>query len=199
MMTKKYWLLTVLLVISFYQIYAQRFNGGLIGGMSTSEISGDRFNGPSKVGLFVGGFGNFYISEKSSIQMELEYIQKGSRKVPDSTDITFYLLRINYIEIPLLYKYDLTKKITFEAGPSIGYLISKYEEVNSEVLTNPFKNWDCQLAVGGYYNLSRHLKFNVRYSNTLFFPVRDGASGTTYWLRKGQYNEVLSFLLHYQF
>ena len=199
MMTKKYWLLATLLMIFICSLSAQRFNGGLIGGMSTSEISGDRFNGPSKVGLFTGVFGNFYISDKSSIQMELEYIQKGSRKVPDSTDVTFYLLRINYVEIPLLYKYDLTKKITFEAGPSLGYLIGKYEEVNGEELTNPFKKWDFQLAVGGYYNLTKHLKFNVRYTNTLFFPVRNGASGTTYWLRKGQYNEVLSFLLHYQF
>ena len=56
--------------------------------------------------------------------MELDYIQKGSRENPDSSNnYEFYLLRLNYVEIPLHYKYDFHEKGTLEAGLSLGFLV----------------------------------------------------------------------------
>jgi hypothetical protein len=98
-----------------------------------------------------------------------------------------------------LYKINFYKQLSFEAGPSFGYLIGKRETINEYELDIPFNNWDIGLSLGLYYALSETWQFNIRYFNTLFFPVRDHASGASYWLNRGQYNEVLSFTFHYQF
>jgi hypothetical protein len=44
--------------------------------------------------------------------------------------------------------------------------------------------------------LLKNLRINIRYSNSIL-KVRDHSSGATYRMNQGQYNEVLSFTLHY--
>lgn len=179
---------------------SQEFNGGILGGVSASEISGDRLEGPNKAGIYAGGFVNRYISEKSSIQMELDFIQKGSRKNPDTLDNSnFYLLRLNYVELFLHYKWDFSNVFTLEAGPSYGILINSYEEADGQVLAEPpFNSGDLSGNIGLFFTLTDHWRFNLRYSNSIL-AVRAHSKGQTYQWNRGQYNEVLSFTLHYQF
>jgi hypothetical protein len=188
----------VLIMLSSFALYAQKFNGGVLGGLSASEISGDRLEGPNKAGLYLGTFVNRYFSKRSSIQMELDFIQKGSRKNPDSVDYSTYLLRLNYIEIPVHYKYDFIEKATLETGLGFGFLIHSYEEADGYEWTSgpEFQTLDLSFNIGAYYRLFENLLINVRYSNSIL-AVRPHASGQTYRWNKGQYNEVLSFTLHY--
>jgi hypothetical protein len=186
------------LALSTFTICAQDFNGGVLGGLSASEISGDRLEGPNKAGLYLGAFVNRYFSKRSSIQMELDYIQKGSRKNPDSLDYSTYLLRLNYIEIPVHYKYDFHERGTLETGLGFGFLINSYEEADGYewVSGTEFQTLDLSFNIGLYFRLLEHLWINVRYSNSIL-AVRPHESGQTYKWNKGQYNEVLSFTLHY--
>ena len=90
------------------------------------------------------------------------------------------------------------KRLTLEAGPSIGILLTHYEEADGEILEDPpFKSLDFGLSLGLYYRLTENIDFNIRYFNTVFFPVREHGSGATYWLNRGQYNEVLSFTFQF--
>ncbi len=192
---------TLILVFSMLLLPAallsQEFNGGLIGGVSASEISGDRLEGPNKAGIYTGGFVNRYFTKKSSAQMELNFVQKGSRLNPDSTNnFSSYLLRINYVELFTHYKWDFHHLFTLEAGPSLGVLISQYEEADYQLLDNPFNLFDLSLNIGLFYHLNSRWSFNIRYSNSIL-PVRPHSGGTTYKLNQGQYNEVLSFTFHY--
>jgi hypothetical protein len=178
-------------------ITAQDFNGGVLGGLSTSEISGDRLEGPNKAGAYLGVFVNRYFSKRSSIQMELDYIQKGSRKNPDSLDYSTYLLRLNYIEIPVHYKYDFHERGSLETGLGFGFLIHSYEEADGyeEVSGTEFQTLDLSFNIGAYYRILEYLWINVRYSNSIL-AVRPHAGGQSYKWNNGQYNEVLSFTLH---
>lgn len=177
---------------------AQKFNGGILAGLSTAEISGDRLEGPNKAGIYAGFFVNRYFSERSSLQMELDFIQKGSRKNPDSLDYSTYLLRLNYVEIPVHYKYDFHKRSTLEAGIGTGVLLYNYEEADDLEITESreFKRIDLSFNIGAFFNITRYLAFNVRYSNSIL-AVRPHSKGQTYRWNKGQYNEVLSFTFHY--
>lgn len=192
---------TLILVFSMLLLPAallsQEFNGGLIGGVSASEISGDRLEGPNKAGIYAGGFVNRYFTEKSSAQMELNFVQKGSRLNPDSTNnFSSYLLRINYVELFTHYKWDFHHLFTLEVGPSLGVLISEYEEADYQLLDNPFNLFDLSFNIGLFYHLNHRWSFNIRYSNSIL-PVRPHSGGTTYRFNQGQYNEVLSFTFHY--
>lgn len=180
-------------------VFSQEFNGGILAGMCGTEISGDRLEGPNKAGIYAGGYVNIYITQKSSFQMELDFIQKGSRKNADSLSYESYLLRINYVELPVHYKYDFRERWTLETGLSLGVLISKYEEVNTIEQVNAypeFKNRDLSFNIGMFYSLTDRLRLNIRYSNSIL-AVRPHSGGQTYKWNKGQYNEVLSFTLHY--
>ncbi|MBN1338137.1 MAG: PorT family protein [Bacteroidales bacterium] len=193
--------LFILILVFFIPgwLVSQEFNGGILAGMCGSEISGDRLEGPNKAGIYAGGFVNIYITEKSSFQMELDYIQKGSRDNPDSLSYESYLLRLNYIELPVHYKYDFRERWTLETGLSYGVLISKYEEVNTIEQVNAypeFKNGDLSFNIGMFYSLTDRLRLNIRYSNSIR-AVRPHSGGQTYKWNQGQYNEVLSFTLHF--
>lgn len=180
-------------------ITAQKFNGGVLGGLSASEISGDGKWGPNHAGIYAGFFVNRYFSNRSSFQMELDFIQKGSRENPDSTNnYDFYLLRLNYVELPLHYKYDFNEKGTLEAGLSLGVLIYSHEEGNpgNPPTGGDFDKTDLSFNFGAFYTIIENLRINIRYSNSLI-KVRDHSGGATYRLNQGQYNEVLSFTLHY--
>lgn len=194
----------LIILISYSNIYSQRFNGGIHAGVSASQVSGDELAGFNHAGIYGGGFVNIYFSQKSSVQLELNFIQKGSRKNPnpDNGDPTQYICRLNYIEMPLMYKLDIAKWLTFEIGVSAAYLVQSLE-MDQNGIVSPylqFKKYEISLIGGGYYNFSKHFMVNVRYENTFpFLPIRQHASRASHLLNKGQYNSVLVFALQYQF
>jgi len=196
---KKKLLLISLLIIAAVATKAQEFNGGILAGIAGTEISGDRLSGPNKAGIYAGAYVNRYFSQRSSVQMELDYIQKGSRSNPDSTNnFQSYLLRLNYIELPVHYRYDFIEQASVETGLSLGVLVHSYEEANGYEWTSgpDFKPIDLSFNIGLFYSLTEDLRINVRYSNSIL-AVRPHSQGQTYRWNKGQYNEVLSFVLFY--
>jgi hypothetical protein len=199
-MIKSITLIAYFLYLMSLTAVAQEFNGGVLFGLSASEISGDRLEGPNKAGVYAGAFVNRKFTERSSFQMELNFIQKGSRKNPDTLDNSnFYLLRLSYAELMLHYKWDFGQIFTLEAGPSLGVLISSYEEADYFIIQDrPFKTPDVSLNIGLFVTLTERIQFNTRYSNSII-AVRPHSRGQTYRWNRGQYNEVLSFTIHYTF
>lgn len=180
---------------------AQYFKAGLAMGISTSQVSGDTYAGFNKIGITGGAFLKRSFSELWDGSFEIIYIQKGSKKVenPDKGEYDSYLLKLNYIEVPILAKYHY-KKFTFECGPSVGSLIKNIEESYPNPPSNrKFNNIETSINFGiSYPLLSDKLAFDWRYSNSIL-PIRAHASGAKYWFNRGQYNTALSFILHYQF
>ena len=192
---------TLIALIGFTLVsFGQDFHGGVLFGVAATEISGDRLSGPNKAGLYLGGFVNREFGERSSLQMELDFIQKGSRKNPDSRSYDSYLLRLSYIEIPVNYRYEFAERALLEVGLSLGVLINSYEEVNTiDGQYGPdFNPLDLSFSFGLFYALTKKMKINVRYANSIL-AVRPHSNGQTYKWNRGQYNEVLSFVLFYQF
>jgi hypothetical protein len=83
-----------------------KFNAGIIGGLSTSQVDGDQLAGYDKVGIKAGAFVNRKFSEHVSLQMELLFIQKGSRKPINTDDNSYFIMRLNYIVVPLVFRFQ---------------------------------------------------------------------------------------------
>ena len=178
-------------------IHAQNFGGGLILGLSSSQVSGDKLGGFNKAGILAGVFAKKSISENLSIQMEITYIQKGSRN-PDNT--TPHEYDLDYVEIPLFLKYQTKYQLKIEAGFLTGILINQIEYSNGMKLTNisngNFNKFDFGIGIGIDYSISEKLTLNSRISNTLFFsPTREYSVQT--FINRVNYNSVLSFAIHY--
>ena len=187
---------------------AQNFGGGIILGLSTSQVDGDNLGGFNKAGLLVGAFANTSISEFYAFQMEMTYIQKGSNN-PKMNDYEHKNvgrpdISLSYIEVPLLLQYKQSEALEIEGGLLSAYLIDGYYNDLTGVMPNeinPFISYDVGLFLGLDYKYSDNISLNTRICNSVL-PIgsEDYNHPTTYNSnRKGKYNSVLSFTLHYNF
>lgn len=190
----------LLLMFSTESAFTQRFYGELMAGAAGTQISGDELSGFNKAGIITGAGIRTSIHPKMDAGFRMLYFQKGSRRPlkNDGTDTAYYLLRLNYAEIPLTFRYRIRNQFLIEAGPSLGYLISSYEEneLGELAFRRPFYNFDLSLTGSFVYELSERMNFLFSYWQSLL-PVREHASGETYRLNQGQYSSVISFSLVY--
>jgi len=180
--------------------FGQSFKAGLLAGISTSQVDGDHLSGFNKAGVKAGGFVNRKISDKMNLQFEMEFIQKGSRQ-PLSKDGVFYLMRLNYIEVPLLLSYAPGQKWNIEAGASFAVLLSAFEEDQTGEITNapPFHRSDYLVCAGGNYFINAHLFCNIRYSYSVITIRPINQNYNYFYFIGGQYNKVIACSIGYRF
>ncbi len=183
--------------------FAQNFKAGVMTGISTSQVSGDNLGGFNKAGLVVGGFVNKKIGDSSAVEMELLYVQKGSQQAQDlAKGKAFYQLKVNYLEVPLLYKLRM-RKFTYEIGASIGFLInSKVSDIYGElpvgtIENRSFNKTETSVCAGLNYKIYKQFSANWRFTNSVL-PIRNHVGGS-YRLNLGQYNTAMYFALRYDF
>ncbi len=188
-------------VLICVSLNAQSFSGGILAGFSASQYDGDTYSGFHRGGGIAGVYVGHTISKKFSWNMEMKYIQKGSyQRIEPDYGFPEYDLRLNYVEIPFMIKYDYKYKLSFEAGLGTGYLAGYHELVNNVDADpnddRPFHKFEISYQLGGYYQLTKRLSVNLRYLYSLL-PARPHASGATHGLNWGEYNNVISFSLKY--
>lgn len=190
--------------LSTFKLKSQSFNAGILAGVNASQVSGDGYGGFNKAGLHIGLFSNIDVSSKVNLQMEINYSQKGSRRNPNTSegDTDFFLLRLNYIEIPFLARTNY-KKFIFEGGAYYGQLIKTYLEdengpFNIPENLNQFNNFDVGIIAGVYFQFTESLMMNFRFSNSII-PVREYDSGANFRFDSGMYHSILSVNVRYVF
>ena len=180
--------------------FSQNFKGGVIAGVSTSQVSGDALGGFHKAGLYLGVFTELPLSPISNIKMEMNYIQKGSNN-PKIFENNMPDISTSYIEVPISVNYFQNEITSFEVGIQTAFLLNFSDNyLDGPIPTNDqsiaFNKVDLGAFIGMNYHLSDNILLNSRISNSIL-PVRPHASGAIYQLNRGQYNSVLSFTLHY--
>ena len=191
-----------------FSIQAQNFGGGIILGLSTSQVGGDDLGGFNKAGLLAGVYANKSISPLLSFQMEMTFIQKGSNN-PKMNDYEHKNvgrpdISLSYIEVPLLLQYKQSEVLEIEGGVLSAYLIDGYyNDLTSKMPNekNPFISYDIGLFLGLDYKYSDNISVNTRICNSVLPIGSEDYDGVNSYNsnRKGKYNSVLSFALHYNF
>ena len=190
-----------------FSIQAQDFGGGVILGLSTSQVGGDDLAGFHKAGLLLGVFANKSITELLSFQMEMTYIQKGSNN-PNMNNVEHpnyskQDISLSYIEVPLLLQYNQSDKLKIEGGVLTAYLVDgHYNDFNGKMPNepNPFIDYDIGLLLGIDYKYSENISLNTRIGNSILPIGSEDYENQVYnSSKKGKYNSVLSFALHYNF
>jgi hypothetical protein len=153
---KKILLLAVVTVLGFTNVNAQEIKFGAKGGLNFASISGDNTKGIDAVTSFnFGVLSEIPISDKFSFQPELMYSGQGY-SFNDNT------IALSYLNIPLMGKYYLTKGLSIEAGPQIGFLLSAKNEKTD--VKDSFNTFDFGVNFGLGYKLDNGLNFGVRYN-----------------------------------
>jgi hypothetical protein len=180
---------------------AQEFKGGIIAGVAGTQVKGDGLGGYDKAGIVFGPYVNLELSDKISMQMQLEYYQKGSRANPDSTNnFQSYLLRLNYMQIPVTVQYRHNEDFGLETGLSYGVLIHDYEEINGYtnfISQYPWESGDLSFILGAHWYLTDVLTAEFEFSHSLLY-VREDTEGVTTFFNKGMYHNVIHIAIQYQ-
>lgn len=141
-------------VMAFGVSNAQEIKFGAKAGLNMSNFTGDAET-DSKIGFHVGAFAEIGINEKFAVQPELLFSMLGAKDDNANYDS-------NYLLIPVMAKYYATEKLSLEAGPQIGFLMSaKYD---GEDIKDVYKSTDFAFNLGAGYDVTEQINVGLRYS-----------------------------------
>jgi len=153
---KKFLLLAVVTVLGLTNVNAQEIKFGAKGGLNFASVTGDDTEDIDLVTSFnFGVLSEIPVSDKFSFQPELMYSGQGY-SFNENT------IALSYLNLPLMGKYYITKGLSVEAGPQIGYLFSAENEDTD--VKDSFNSFDFGVNFGLGYKLDNGLNFGARYN-----------------------------------
>ena len=168
---------------------AQEARFGVKAGVSLANVSGKNTKeAKNLVGATAGVMADFSFSDLISFHPELLYSQKGAKIESSSTGFTQTgQIRTGYIDVPLLLRVK-ADGLFFEAGPQVGFLISKKSEQtvtiqgfgtrsSTNTSTNGTRKVDLGYIAGVGYQLPQGLEIGLRYNGGIF-DLSDPSGGS---------------------
>lgn len=153
-------ILSAIAIMAFAFSNAQETRFGIKGGLNISSFAGGNYyDANSLVGFQVGGFAEIKVIERLAIQPELLFSTQGAKLEFGNTDFD---TKLNYINVPVLAKFYVTKQFTVEAGPQLGFLVSAKSE--GEDVKDGFKSVDTGFNFGVGYNFTDNFSVGARYT-----------------------------------
>ena len=162
---------------------------GVKGGVNMADLSGDDVSGDTSFrnGFIGGGFADYLLNDRFGVRMELLYVQKGTEgpfPSPEDGDVHDSIVRINYVEVPLLFtgRFPAGEKFALGlfAGPTLAFNTKAEVEVPShnetESLDGVVKGFDFGATFGGgieYMLSSFSVLADVRYGLSTASIVED--------------------------
>ena len=160
------------------------FNGGVIAGITTSQVDGDENAGFHCIGGFGGLFVERLVSQ-SSHRFELTFSQKGSadakhtfRIATGYVDAT-YLFQLNP---SMFFSQKAFELMRWKLGTSLS--VKAYETVrfndNLTQKANGFSRFDWQIVGGLDFRITDRLTFDCRASYSII-PIQDRFRNSVLW------------------
>lgn len=192
----------ILMFILAFQIngYSQLFKGGFMIGVNGCQEDGIANSGYSQPGLMLGSFVYTSLSPTIDLQLEMKYMGEGMRLMNTDGSLA-YENQLNYIQIPLIFRYNVIPTVGLEAGLGVGYLFYSSGDVGinySDVGTN-FNTFDFHGLLSVTYKLNSHFNVDLRltYSLKSIITLTGDTYSPNYYLPAGVYNDVLTIGLYY--
>jgi hypothetical protein len=186
-------ILIILLFLIVHQSYSQGFKGGVLVGLTASQVDGDDWAGYSKVGFQGGAYSRYLFNEEWALVVELKFIQKGSLRTVKDNPEAYFKIALSYIDIPVFINYTLKKHFVFGLGVSYGQLMNAsvddgYGSVEESQLA--YKNYDINIVGQTKYLFNDHIWLDLKFAYSIVTIKDDG----TY-----QWNNLFSLGLGYEF
>lgn len=175
---KKMLLLSAVMLLGISTVAVSQTQFGVRAGINIANVSGDMEDTDSRMAPFFGVFANFALSEKITFQPELLYSMKGAK---DSYTENYEGVNVNidevwkldYLDIPLMFKYNAGGGLNLMAGPQIGLLLSAKVEIEGSAqgismteevdIKDDMKGLDFGLGFGLGYDFDFGLGIDARY------------------------------------
>ncbi len=152
-------LLSVALLLCLNGVHAQ-VEFGAKGGVNLSTVTGDVDDVDMGIGVAVGAFAKIEISDVIFIQPGLEVSLKGY------SSTTAGGLKLTYLDVPVLLKFQGDGGLFGEVGPNLGLLFSATTDFLGEDydVKDSFKGTDFGMNFGAGYEMDSGFGFGARYN-----------------------------------
>ena len=160
-------------------------NAGIKGGYNLAAVT---FDGDDETGqrhsFHIGIYGESFISNDFSIQPELLYSQQGYEIRNSSGTFT---QKLNYINLPIMFKAYPSDHFFLEVGPQVGFAISHKEEFDSSFnlfdTSQEFdpNSFDYGANFGAGFKSDSGVSLGVRYHLGLGDIYDDGSPKNRVW------------------
>ena len=205
---KKLFLLLAISMIFAANATSQSFYGGVALGGVTSQVDGDGNNGFHKFGITGGGFVGLKLNDIFDIQLEIKYIQKGSKSAAD--DPSSFKIRLDYVEMPLVASANLDflkvngrelDWLKFELGLSLDALVYTNQKINAaNEATDMWRPLCLNGILGMQFQLTPKLGLGFRVITSITSAYKGNFNkDTVRFGQKGAFNDVLELVLFYRF
>jgi hypothetical protein len=145
-------------------VSAQSVNLGIKAGLNVFNVKDDNeSNYDSRAGLHVGLLGHIHLNKQWALQPELVFSGQGAKYTTSGTES---ILKLNYLNLPILFQYMFDNGFRIEAGPQVGFLLSAKTETNdvSVDVKDQLKGTDLGLGFGlGYIHVPSGVGVDARY------------------------------------
>lgn len=168
-------ILSVFAFLTFAVINAQEVKYALKGGLNIASLIDGENGYDARGGFHIGGLVELKLSEKFYIQPELLFSQQGTKGkfsgfVGSSFSEIENTIKYDYLNIPVMLKFYITKEFSVLAGPQIGFLLTgkskiKVDSVEVEVDAKDELNkvdFGCNFGVG--YDFTKNIFAEARYN-----------------------------------
>ncbi|MFN0176519.1 MAG: porin family protein [Saprospiraceae bacterium] len=111
----------------------------------------------------LGAFGSWAVTEQVSVQAEALLSAQGINRASDSD----FKMRTLYLNVPLLARYDFTKRISAHAGLQAGVLLRaklKVEGFDTYDRKKAYKPMDLAFSFGGEYRFTQNIGAGLRFN-----------------------------------
>ena len=152
------------LVITTNLLYAQDAFIGIKAGTNLTKIDGQSFKDGYKMSFQGGLFMELDFNKKIGIQPEFLFSQVQSENASGIIPYTFQNneVNLNYLSIPILFRYKVAKVLVLNVGPQYSFLLNKNE---NRVIggTEAFKSSEFAMIGGAQLNF-KYLRIYGRYA-----------------------------------
>ncbi len=196
----------LLLLACIVPLKAQKFQGGITGGLNAAKIDGDSHELYGKLGLNAGGFVAREIMPGLLYwQLELKYTSRGKYNIQKDFQgfITgTELIDLRYIEMPLSLHYFFRENFQFEFGFSPDVLIKEYYADENGAISpdyaNDLRRFGITAFAGINYFVIEPLAFGIRFNYSVF-PFYKFEAYAVRYRDSGWFHDVLSLNARYYF
>jgi hypothetical protein len=204
----KHLLFLVILTVNFSSSMAQAFSGGIVFGITASQVDGDSYSGYDKLGLQGGVYVTREILPYLDARLEIRYASRGARNPASDDNTGSYLLALHYIDLPVMAAFKVRNYGSAELGLVPGYMFAANGEDDGGKLPDDYlveyHKFDLGILFGLNIRLVQKVSISIRYTYSIL-SIRDLESAGAYysWFGKifghsqGDFNNYLSLGLNY--
>ncbi|WP_430467628.1 porin family protein [Winogradskyella ouciana] len=160
-------------------------NFGIKGGYNLAAVSFDEDSETGqRHGFHIGFYGESFLTESIALQVELMYSQQGYEIEDNGGTFT---QKLDYINMPLMFKMYPDDNFFLEVGPQVGLAISHEEEFDSNFnlfdTSQEFEpsSFDWGVNFGGGFKTDSGVSLGVRYHLGLGDIYDEGSPKNKMW------------------